>query len=214
MTANAARTTVGWRARGLALVPMIACAAWALWPLSRDVASAPSPPRDQASSAKTLSAVPKGAAQQGLQRTADQVTDHDHAISLASFQTPLWVVPPPPPPPPPTPEPVKPAPPPPPPPAFKWQLISITRENGGGGATPSYAAVFYDPQADRLVNARAGDEVTAGRRVESVFADRVEIRQQFGTSPSSLLTLRLREARDRDGAERENEDGRTGGRTP
>lgn len=199
MTTNAARTTVGWRARGLALVPVLACAAWALWPLG---------------SANTLSAVPKGAAQPGLQRSADQVTDHGHAISLASFQTPLWVVPPPPPPPPPTPEPVKPAPPPPPPPAFKWQLISITREPSDAARSVAYAAVFYDPQADRLVNARAGDEVGTGRRVERVLADRVEVRQQFGTSPSSLLTLRLREDRDEDSSVRGREDGRTGGRAP
>lgn len=191
MSTSTASTRFGWRSGCAALAPILACAAWALWPLPSSTPS--NAARDHARDTNTLIDDPH-AAERTVEQQSNEQSD-GHAISLASFQTPLWVVPPPPPPPP---EPTKPAPPPPPPPPFKWQLISITREHASNAA-PSFIAVFYDPQADRLVNARAGDEVTARRRVERVFADRVEIRQQFGSTPSSLLTLRLREDRgDRD----------------
>lgn len=100
------------------------------------------------------------------------------ALDLAAFNAPLWVAPAAPSPPPPA---VAEAPPPPP---LKWQLLAIVREDMG------YRALVYDPDSDRLLVLREGDE-TGPRRVERVTATTLDVRNEGGVSVRSLA---LREA--------------------
>lgn len=90
------------------------------------------------------------------------------ALDTGVFSTPLWVAPPAPP--------AAPTPPPPPPPlpAFKLQLIAIVRDGSDPDAPRS--VLMYDPDADRLVTLRPGDQI-AGRRIERITQNSVEIRE-------------------------------------
>jgi hypothetical protein len=94
------------------------------------------------------------------------------ALDVSAFSAPLWVAPPAPPP--------APAPPPP-PPSLKLQLIAIVREGGADGEQgATSAALFYDPDSDRLVTLRAGDRI-AGRTIERVTSASVELREGAAT---------------------------------
>ncbi len=97
------------------------------------------------------------------------------ALDVAAFNAPLWVAP---------------APPPlavaevtpPPLPPLKWQLLAIVREDTG------YKALVYDPDTDRLLVLKEGDD-SGPQRVERVTATTLDVRGGAG-----VRTLALREA--------------------
>jgi hypothetical protein len=135
------------------------CAAWAVWPLSRQAIlpfERPAPPSE--SSAPHLEAPP---------------------LNLAAFDAPLWrepVLA--------AAEPVPPSapPPPPPPPPLKLQLLGIVGEPSGD--TITYRAALYDPDSDRIIVVTSGDTV-AGRTVTTVEAGSVAL--ALGTTTHTLL---------------------------
>jgi hypothetical protein len=98
------------------------------------------------------------------------------ALDLAAFNAPVWVAPAAPSPPPPA---LAEAPPPPP---LKWQLLAIVREDTGD------RALVYDPDSDRLLVLREGDE-SGPRRVERVTATTLDVRGGVG-----VRTIALRDA--------------------
>jgi phosphomannomutase len=69
-----------------------------------------------------------------------------------------------------------------PPPPLRWQLLAILREDTG------YRALVYDPDADRLIVLKEGDE-SGPQRVERVTATTLNVRGGAG-----VRTLALREA--------------------
>lgn len=105
------------------------------------------------------------------------------ALDTRPFSAPLWVAPPAPP--------AAPAPPPPPPPLppFKLQLIAVVQEPAGTstGQMQTMAALMYDPDTDKLITLRPGDEV-AGRTIIAITTTGVELRERTTTR-----TLALRE---------------------
>jgi hypothetical protein len=100
------------------------------------------------------------------------------SLDLAAFNAPLWVAPAPP-------SPVVVEAPPAPPPPLKWQLLAIVREDAG------YRALVYDPDADRLLVLREGDE-SGSQRVEHVTATTLDVRDG-GVGGAGVRTLALRE---------------------
>jgi hypothetical protein len=97
------------------------------------------------------------------------------SLDLAAFNAPLWVAP----------APASPSvaeAPPPPPPPLKWQLLAIVREDTG------YKALVYDPDTDRLLVLKEGDD-SGPQRVERVTATTMDVRGGTG-----VRTLALREA--------------------
>lgn len=98
-------------------------------------------------------------------------------LDTHAFATPLWVTPPAPPAPPPTPAP------PPPPPPLKVQLIAIVQNPAAPEQPPS--ALFYDPDADRLVTLKEGDQI-AGRTIQRITSLGVELREGGGTRTLAL----------------------------
>ncbi len=120
----------------VAAVPILACTAWALWPLGDGGATVPAP------------------APNGHDAQPESGPVRTLALDQAAFRSPIWIAPPPPPPPPPV---AKAAPPPPPPPPLKLQLVAIIQEGS------SHAAVCYDPESDRMVTIRDGERDAAGR---------------------------------------------------
>jgi hypothetical protein len=94
------------------------------------------------------------------------------SLDSEAFRAPLWVAPPPLPPP---------APPAPPPPPLRLQLLAVVHEDG------VYKAMLYDPDADKILVAAAGDS-PAGKKVEQVTANSVKIRDATG-----VRTLALKE---------------------
>lgn len=92
-------------------------------------------------------------------------------LDVSAFRAPLWVVPTPPP---------APAPPPAPPAPLKLQLLAVIHEDG------LYKAVVYDPDADKILVAAAGERL-GNRTVERVNPSGVELRDGAG-----LRTLVLR----------------------
>ncbi len=96
-------------------------------------------------------------------------------FDLVAYQTPLWVAPPTPPAPPPPPAPL------PPPPPLRLQLLAIIQSADTG--TPAYSAMFYDPDAGKIVVLKEGDAVpgvgtaSTGRSIAKVTARDVQIRE-------------------------------------
>jgi hypothetical protein len=83
------------------------------------------------------------------------------ALDLDPFRAPIWVAEPPPPP----------APPPPaPPPPLRLQLLAIARDG------ETVRAVFYDPDADRVLEVEPGQSLGEGRTVERVGRGSVDVR--------------------------------------
>jgi hypothetical protein len=97
------------------------------------------------------------------------------ALDLAAFNAPLWIAPAPPPPT------IAEAPPPPSPP-LKWQLLAIVREDSG------YKALIYDPDTDRLLVLREGDD-SGPQRIDRITATTMEVRGGDG-----MRTIALRDA--------------------
>lgn len=105
------------------------------------------------------------------------------ALDIRAFSAPLWVAPPAPP--------AAPAPPPPPPPLppFKLQLIAVVQEpaSTSTGQMQTMAALMYDPDTDKLITLKAGEEVS-GRTIIAITSKGVELRERTTTR-----TLALRE---------------------
>jgi hypothetical protein len=110
------------------------------------------------------------------------------ALNVAAFDAPIWN---------PTPPPKVVAPPPPPPP-LRLQLLAITRTSTSlaaemhgprnAGEQPSYRATLYDPDADAIIEARAG-EMVQGRKVAKVTASSIELIDPTGNRTLSLDTV-------------------------
>jgi hypothetical protein len=157
---------------------IISIAAWAFWPLHEQTPTA-------STSLESLSKV------QAVDSTLPP-------LNLAAFRTPIWIAPPPPL--------ASPAPavlasntpvapllPP-----FTAQLLAIvgrTSFSGSVSATDAYEAIFYDPVADKIVHAAAGD-VVSQRLVTRVTAHEVVIsesasgKSSASSGPERTLTLR------------------------
>ncbi len=112
------------------------------------------------------------------------------ALDSAAFGTPLWVAPPAPAAPP------TPTPPPPPPPPLRLQLIAIITEPVSGASTEHasptavLSALFYDPDADRLVTFQVGDSLggtaPADREIQAITDKGVIIRDGRSTRTIAL----------------------------
>jgi len=124
----------------------ITSAAWAFWPVRMPRLEGPSP----GSPGTTETPMPVALS----------------PLNLAAFDAPVWLVPRAPEPPPIA------ASPPPPPPPLKLQLLGVSVEASPDGAI--YRAVLYDPDADAICVAAAGEAV-AGRRVTRVTASDVTL---------------------------------------
>ncbi len=124
------------RASAVCAGVVLLAAMYALWPVTIEPVSVPTP---LSSDSESLAA---GEASGPV------------PLDLAAFETPLWLAPPPPPP---TEIAAKP---PPPPPPLKLELLGILREG------ESYRAVVYDPETDKVTVLSSGDTLagrTVGR---------------------------------------------------
>ncbi|MCC6321908.1 MAG: hypothetical protein IT438_10800 [Phycisphaerales bacterium] len=101
------------------------------------------------------------------------------ALDLTAFSTPLWVAPPVPPAPPAPAEPPKPLPP------LKVQVIAIVRDGGNADKHEEFTVLVYDPDADRLLSLRTGDQI-AGRTIARITEISVELRERDRTRVIAL----------------------------
>ncbi len=93
------------------------------------------------------------------------------ALDLDAFRAPVWIAA----------APAVKAPAPPPPPPLRLQLLAIVRDGG------ALRAALYDPDSDRLFVVSSGETI-GGRTVETVTADRVDLKDAFGVRTLSLAS--------------------------
>jgi hypothetical protein len=178
MTSSSPSAAVSPRARTrrvVLLAAILTSGAWALWPLS-PATSSPEQDDSVLTPVGTPSAVPD-------------------RFDFVAYQTPLWVAPPPVPAPPPPP----PATPPPPP--LKLQLLAIIQTpDDKPDAGPTFSAMFYDPDAGKIMVLKEGDTVpgagdgtaSTGRSIAKVTARDVQIREpSINGRPAALSTISI-----------------------
>lgn len=101
------------------------------------------------------------------------------AVDLAAFSAPLWVAPPAPPATPPITDPPKPLPP------LRVQVLAIVVDAEDIGHEPEFSVLIYDPDADRVLSLRSGDQV-AGRTIARITRSTVEFRERDRTRTMAL----------------------------
>ena len=165
------------RARRVMLAAVVlGCGAWAFWPLR------PASPL----------AGHDGAA---LPPASGDPSSTPDRFDLVAYQTPLWVAPPPAPAPPPPPPAI------PPPPLLKLQLLAIIQsgDSGASGGT-TYSAMFYDPDAGKILVLKEGDAIPSGggggagggasttRSIAKVTARDVQIREPAVNGRAAMVS--------------------------
>lgn len=90
------------------------------------------------------------------------------ALDQRAFHAPIWVAPL-------APVMVEQPRPPPPTPPLRLQLLAVIGSEG------DYSAVLYDPETDRLIIAREGEQIAHGRTVEEITSSGIRLGGQGGT---------------------------------